>query len=1207
MASNLGADRDWLVREYRKSAARIGVQPRPWVEWLFQNIPRDVRKLRLRLAPSEGYSNQTPLTRAECTQILHLLLNKSEPCSIVFRCLDLSGQEVSNALIKDVCRSSFLLAQRCRLQDLVLANCGLETRDLLDDPVRYLALCRPLKLSIRRLVLSGNEGFSSIHRPSWERIFREGKLKLLCLLRTGISNEGLETLISIILDPESTAKSNLVVLRLGPPSDSLQVGEQTFSKLKELVTESNWLDVLEVEGLSDEQVKSLTAIWRSKKGRNGRNSCIGESLRLHLDQEEHDMEDFSIDGVEVKCVGSTPWPVPRRAAVKRQRGSPAQKEKDPKPRGVPDYQTEPLSPRRKNVQNSRCAGRPRPVQQRYRPGPSRVAGGSRRNDRRENQPSRRQSLQQKKHKKNSQERDDMQQGFETDQGPYDVEHLADLTLEESSPGSPASMDREAAPHSPPVSSGAVARRSHEYDSATTDPEREQKERRCWKKGITSDSSSTDSEDDPVSAYPPRRRANTTDREKKPRKRLIDIFHKESANDGGSRKREVRKRSEAVEPFDLETEKLYGAPLGGRVVMVEGKQSGQRGYISDNFVRPDDELVYTTSASSEYIGRDLGQDDEEISIEDQYLWRRDNARPDDARKRKKKKRKKKIRAANLDDGVAANLDDGMANLDEEAANLNNEETNLAEEGANLDNEEEANLAEEEANLAEEEANLTEEEANLAEEEANLAEEEANLAEEEANLAEEGANLDDKEAANLNDEAEVGPFSRPRKKKGRKSQTEDKKILEMQREQAKLQPFYYDRFKDLHKPGKIFSEDSTRRGLRARTNRVNYRISSGEEDESDPDVEETWEEEDNSEVDMGAQDLSNCDRLGTAEIKDGVLQDNTEEEAGPSGANAQSDGDREEQNLARGSDSQGHAATRPGYSRPRHKRGGNVRVEGGARRLQSRGSDRDPGPENAATREGKTPDRVQAVPAVDPYTFPVSDEEAPGQPSVRTPTGRDEHPAVFPPPSQRSPGSMHGHSEGPNGRLSYEREDSEEGHTVDQTQTGRCNDGDEGWIGVTRDIHLPPPETEEQERSPRKITMGGHSDDPHCQTVQVVAGQTLAGPDGGPSPLAMTCEEIPWNAPQRTEEQERSPLKSTMAGHSEDPRCQAVQVVADQTLAGTDEDPDDVQLRQRTEERERSQLKSTMAGHSEDPQPVAATGNQVVYVVPASDDEMDIDFD
>ena len=70
-------------------------------------------------------------------------------------------------------------------------------------------------------------------------------------------------------------------------------------------------------------------------------------------------------------------------------------------------------------------------------------------------------------------------------------------------------------------------------------------------------------------------------------------------------------------LDLENEKLYGPPPGGRTVELQGMEkdagtvpsrldrdrlcgfaSDLMGYFSDGFIRPDDELVYTTSASDE---------------------------------------------------------------------------------------------------------------------------------------------------------------------------------------------------------------------------------------------------------------------------------------------------------------------------------------------------------------------------------------------------------------------------------------------------------------------------------------------------------------------------------------------------------------------------------------------------------------------------------
>lgn len=57
---------------------------------------------------------------------------------------------------------------------------------LCTDAVRIISLCRPLRRSLRRLVLSHNWDLVSVSRIAWKRLIDQGRLNLLYLHDTGI-------------------------------------------------------------------------------------------------------------------------------------------------------------------------------------------------------------------------------------------------------------------------------------------------------------------------------------------------------------------------------------------------------------------------------------------------------------------------------------------------------------------------------------------------------------------------------------------------------------------------------------------------------------------------------------------------------------------------------------------------------------------------------------------------------------------------------------------------------------------------------------------------------------------------------------------------------------------------------------------------------------------------------------------------------------
>eukprot|EP00803_Ostreobium_quekettii_P008413 evm.model.scf_1028.1 EVM.evm.TU.scf_1028.1 scf_1028:2137-7602(+) len=104
-----------------------------------------------------------------------------------------------------------------------------------------------------------------------------------------------------------------------------------------------------------------------------------------------------------------------------------------------------------------------------------------------------------------------------------------------------------------------------------------------------------------------------------------------AGGGSSKKKQGLAAGAKVDDFGLSkrgcdpaVEKQFGPPPGGRVFVAKGDSPGSsdlKGYVSDGFVRPDAELVYTTSADDldvqkdwEHLGRDgtLNSDSQSVA-------------------------------------------------------------------------------------------------------------------------------------------------------------------------------------------------------------------------------------------------------------------------------------------------------------------------------------------------------------------------------------------------------------------------------------------------------------------------------------------------------------------------------------------------------------------------------------------------------------------
>ncbi|CAD7703571.1 unnamed protein product [Ostreobium quekettii] len=597
-----------LLNAYRKATSDIGAKPSKCVESLLVGIPRASMGQGVHFGPPGG-SDGAAISGDQATALVTTLLlgahgrRGRHPKQLVepLTSLDISDTGADNGTVRALCLGCWALSGRCALRDLCFSNCKLEGgSDDRNDCMWRIATCRPLCRTLERVFLTGNTQLNCSSKFVWSRLLGRARLSMMCLQDTGMSNCAIHGMCQALAS-STEAHNSLRCLRLGPAADANNghIDNAAFSNILHCIGQLAQLQVLDVKGLTAEQEEALLAEWKLLKPTDvfvdrpqPGEFRISTSKRCHCEVEDIPATVLAYGDVQTAYLGYKE----KQPTIPRIAGAVKGKDRSPSP----------LQPGTPSEDKKRTPFRD------IQPCTAAVAVRSDRNG------------------SNANPVDDLRH--------WDVQP----SKSKGQDGTAEAATEKKAPQEYQLSDGELAARKAARRAAKKARRRERKRQQRESLIVVlpalkrSHAPNTPAKTEPAAAAqiqegvagegrqdcllqpfgleqkrqdaaPSPARGKGGVANKRPRQRL-----QRGPRPGDKRKGTrgvcIRTKAKAPKPRVLD-EKLFGPPPGGRVFVAKrgsGRSIGAsdlQGYVSDNFVRPDDELVYTTSADDLDVCKD----------------------------------------------------------------------------------------------------------------------------------------------------------------------------------------------------------------------------------------------------------------------------------------------------------------------------------------------------------------------------------------------------------------------------------------------------------------------------------------------------------------------------------------------------------------------------------------------------------------------------
>eukprot|EP00210_Caulerpa_lentillifera_P005689 g5441.t1 len=188
-------------------------------------------------------------------------------------CLELHGSNVNHSVFTELCYWSMYSSQECQLKSLVITGADFDCQG--NDPLLWLSMCSPLRRSLKRLVIKNCRNLQIIDFCNWALFFGTARLQCIIIQNSGLGCNDFAYLCQVLCANQNPIKNlKALDLRVGkykttlPDLNQKRYIDASFVSIIRCLSKLSNLEELKLDCVNNEQKLQLYKEWKAIKGSN---------------------------------------------------------------------------------------------------------------------------------------------------------------------------------------------------------------------------------------------------------------------------------------------------------------------------------------------------------------------------------------------------------------------------------------------------------------------------------------------------------------------------------------------------------------------------------------------------------------------------------------------------------------------------------------------------------------------------------------------------------------------------------------------------------------------------------------------------------------------------------------------------------------------------------------------------------------------------